>query len=303
MNKLYYEFIEDCNKLAEQIPDEQYAHIYGIPSGGVLPAYIIAQKLDIGLIQHEELNKYDPSGILIVDDLIDSGNTLKPFKNYDQAVLYRKPHSPQVMYSLEDIKDEWINLPYEKGDTGVEEHIVRIFEHIGENPTREGLKDTPERIIKSYKELFKGYDEEAMPKITTFNNGKDDIVYDEMIIDTGDFYSHCEHHMLPFFGKYWFAYIPSAEGKILGLSKISRVVDYFSAKLQIQERLTNEIVEAIWKELNEPAPLGMALVMKGEHLCKTMRGARKQGIMTTSVMKGVFKDKATARQEFLSLIK
>jgi|6_EtaG_2_1085325.scaffolds.fasta_scaffold02207_15 GTP cyclohydrolase I len=304
MNKGYIELIRDCTVLAEQIPSEQYKYVYGIPSGGVLPAFIVAQAIGISLITAEEYTQVsEKDSVLVVDDLIDSGNTLKPFKDSDQAVLYRKSHSPEVMYSVQNIKDEWIDLPYEKGDTGVEDHIIRVLEYLGEDPTRQGLVNTPKRVINSYKELFRGYDEKQLPDITIFDNGNDNIVYDEMIIDTGDYYSHCEHHMLPFFGKYWFAYIPSEKGKILGLSKISRVVDYFSAKLQVQERLTGEIVDYIWKALNEPSPLGMALIMKGEHLCKTMRGAKKKGIMTTSVMKGVFKDKAVVRQEFLSLIK
>lgn len=125
-----------------------------------------------------------------------------------------------------------------------------------------------------------------------------------MIYDTGTFYSQCEHHMLPFFGKYHFAYIPSENGNILGLSKVARVVDYFSAKLQIQERLTKEIVDYIWKELcndDMPEPIGMILVMQGEHLCKTMRGAKKRGIMKTSYLKGIFTQQE-ARNEFMQMI-
>jgi len=176
---------------------------------------------------------------------------------------------------------------------------------IGENPEREGLKDTPKRIAKMYEEIFRGYDETQKPKVTVFNNGSDGIIYDEMICDEGDFYSHCEHHVIPFFGKYYFAYIPNPKGKILGISKVARVVDYFAAKLQIQERLTHDIVNYIWKALSVDGkePLGMALIMKGEHLCKTMRGVKKKGKMITSVMKGCFKSEYETRQEFLNLIK
>jgi GTP cyclohydrolase I len=109
--------------------------------------------------------------------------------------------------------------------------------------------------------------------------------------------------MLPFFGKYWFAYIPHPNGKILGLSKVARTVDYFSAKLQIQERLVAEVVDYLETALSDKnPPLGMALMMRGEHLCKTMRGAKKQGIMTTSKLTGVFKEVVT-RNEFLNLCK
>jgi len=174
---------------------------------------------------------------------------------------------------------------------------------IGENPNRSGLLGTPLRIAEMFNELFKSYKTKP-PEITTFENGQDKIIYDEMICDEGNFYSYCEHHVVPFFGKYYFAYIPHPEGKILGISKVARVVDYFSAKLQIQERLTKEIVEYIWSKLSNNAkpPLGMALIMKGEHLCKTMRGVKKKGNMTTSVMKGVFKENRDARVEFLNLI-
>ena len=120
-----------------------------------------------------------------------------------------------------------------------------------------------------------------------------------MIIDTGYFYSHCEHHMVPFFGNYYFAYIP--DKKIVGISKIARLVDYHSAKLQVQERLTKEIVDDIEKLLK---PKGIALIMKARHLCKEMRGIKKHNSeMITSEMRGVFKNNSKTREEFLSLIK
>jgi GTP cyclohydrolase I len=189
----------------------------------------------------------------------------------------------------------------------IEELWKEILKEIGEDNNRVGLQDTPKRIAKMYKELFRGYDEDQKPKITTFPNGQDGVQYEQMIIDTGSFYSHCEHHGVPFFGDYWFAYIPSKTGKILGLSKVARVVDYFAAKLQVQERLTQEIVDCLWKELSNggPEPKGMVLVMKGKHLCKSMRGAKKEGWMTTSEVKGEFltPSKGNPLQEFLQLIK
>jgi len=188
----------------------------------------------------------------------------------------------------------------------IEQLWKELLIEIGENPDREGLKDTPKRVAKMYKELFRGYDKTQEPKVTCFHNGADGLVYDQMITDTGDYYSQCEHHGVPFFGEYYFAYIPHPKGKILGLSKVARVVDYFSAKLQIQERLVTDIVEYIWKELSKDtdySPIGMALIMKGEHLCKTMRGAKKKGTMTTNIMKGRFKNDINTRSEFLSLIK
>lgn len=181
--------------------------------------------------------------------------------------------------------------------------IVKIFEHIGENPDRVGLQDTPDRIIRMWKEIFRGYDPEQKPKITVFPNGEDGITYDSMVVDEGDFYSMCEHHMMPFYGHYWFAYIPSPKGKILGLSKIGRVVDYCAARMQVQERLNHDVVNMLKEALgDENPPLGMALVMKSHHLCKEMRGVKKKGVMTSSVLLGDFMDDPTVRAEFMNLI-
>lgn len=181
----------------------------------------------------------------------------------------------------------------------IEDNIREIIGLVGDKPKREGLLDTPKRVSKMYKEIFKGYNKDQKPKITVFDNGHDGIKVNEMIIDTGYFYSHCEHHMVPFFGNYYFAYIPNK--KIVGISKIARLVDYYSAKLQVQERLTKEIVDEIEKMLK---PKGIALIMKARHLCKEMRGVKKHNSeMITSEMRGVFNNNPKTRQEFLSLIK
>lgn len=186
----------------------------------------------------------------------------------------------------------------------IENCIQELLELIGDDNRRNGLAGTPDRVARMYQEIFRGYDENERPKITTFQNGEDGIVYDNMVIDMGDFYSVCEHHMMPFFGKYYFAYIPSKNGKILGISKIGRVVDYCSSKLQIQERLTHEIVAMLSQALGtENPPLGLALVMKGKHLCKTMRGEKKDGEMISSYMTGEFKSNSSLRAEFMSSIK
>ena len=175
---------------------------------------------------------------------------------------------------------------------------------IGDNAERTGLQDTPQRVARMFSEIYRGYDPAKKPKITTFPNGEDGIVYDSMVVDTGDFYSCCEHHMMPFFGKYYFAYLPNPKGKILGISKIGRVVDYCAAKLQVQERLTHEVVEMLADALGgDNPPLGIALVMRGEHLCKTMRGARKKGEMVSSYLTGLFQTDSALRAEFMNLIK
>lgn len=184
-----------------------------------------------------------------------------------------------------------------------QQNIIELLQYIGEDPNREGLKDTPKRILKMWKEIFRGYDKSQAPKITVFQNGMDGIIYDSMIVDSGDYYSLCEHHAMPFFGKYWFAYIPHPKGKILGLSKIARVVDYCAAKLQIQERFVSDVVSLIQKALGtEYPPLGIAFIVKGRHLCKEMRGARKQGEMVCSYLTGNFKTNPALRAELMQLI-
>lgn len=185
----------------------------------------------------------------------------------------------------------------------IELSIKRIFEHIGEDPNRPGLVGTPDRMIRMWAEIFRGYDPTQRPKITTFSNGDDGVIYDNMVLDSGTFYSVCEHHFMPFFGRYVFAYIPNPKGRILGLSKIARVVDYYAARLQIQERLVSDVVEEISSALGEEyPPLGVALVMEAEHLCKTMRGVKKQGKMVASRLTGAFKDDPTARAEFMQYV-
>ena len=180
----------------------------------------------------------------------------------------------------------------------IEGAIKTILAYIGENPEREGLIGTPDRIIRMWKEIFRGYDEKQKPKITTFSN---DMQSEDIVFDSGTYYSICEHHMMPFFGKYYFAYIPSKEGRILGISKIARVVNYCAARLQLQERLATDIVTMLDEALKGQHQ-GMAIVMRGTHLCKTMRGVRSSGEMTVSHLSGIFKNDGEARREFYKLI-
>ena len=176
--------------------------------------------------------------------------------------------------------------------------IKTIIRAIGEDPEREGLLKTPDRIMRMYKEIFRGYDDEKKPKITTFSNSAH---ISEMVFDSGEYYSMCEHHMLPFCGDYYFAYVPSPDGLILGISKVARVVGYCAARLQLQERLAREIVDMLADALNGTA-LGFAIVMRGKHLCKSMRGVRNNGNMCVSYFSGCFKDDAQLRNEFYSMV-
>lgn len=141
--------------------------------------------------------------------------------------------------------------------------------HIGEDPTRPGLLETPLRVSRMWEEIYRGYHEEP-PALKIFDNGNDGVKYHDMLTDESYFFSYCEHHMVPFFGQYFFGYIPG--DRILGLSKISRTVDYFSARLQIAERLVHDIADYFEEQLQ---PRGLILVMRARHLCKEMRGAKK----------------------------
>lgn len=180
----------------------------------------------------------------------------------------------------------------------IERAVRMLLIAIGENPDREGLIGTPDRIARMCKEIFRGYNKSEKPRITTFKN-KDE--FSGMVFDTGEYYSMCEHHILPFFGKYYFAYIPNPNGRILGISKVARVVGYCSAKLQLQEKLAKEIIAMLSDALNGDAQ-GFAIVMKGKHLCKSMRGVKNNGNMIVSYYTGVFKTNESLRREFLSNI-
>jgi GTP cyclohydrolase I len=175
--------------------------------------------------------------------------------------------------------------------------VARLLAELGEDPTREGLRDTPKRVEKSLRFLTSGYQADIDEVI---NNALFTVDYSEMVIVKDiDFYSLCEHHLLPFFGKCHIAYIPRQ--KVIGLSKIPRLVDVFARRLQVQERLTHQIAQVIEQKI---APLGVAVVMEGTHLCMSMRGVEKQNSFAlTSAMLGAFRENARTRMEFLELIK
>src|ERR1700724_1885158 len=175
--------------------------------------------------------------------------------------------------------------------------IRQLLAELGEDPSREGLLDTPKRVEKALKFLTSGYNADID---RVLNDALFTVDYSEMVIVKDiDFYSLCEHHLLPFFGKCHVAYIPS--NKVIGLSKIPRLVDVFSRRLQIQERLTNQIADTLRDKIR---PLGVAVVMEATHLCMSMRGVQKQNsFAVTSAMQGAFRANARTRMEFLELIK
>jgi GTP cyclohydrolase I len=178
----------------------------------------------------------------------------------------------------------------------VEKNVKTLLEEIGEDPSREGLLRTPHRVAKAYQFLTQGYNKDIQKIV---NGAIFEEKYDEMVIVKDiDFYSMCEHHLLPFYGKVHIAYVP--DGKIIGLSKLPRIVDVFARRLQVQERLTQEIADTLDEILR---PKGVAVVAEGYHMCMMMRGVEKQNsITTTSAVHGLFKEDARTRIEFLNLI-
>ncbi len=181
-------------------------------------------------------------------------------------------------------------------DASVQAIYAELLKRIGEDPARDGLLETPKRMEKSMAFLTKGYAESVA---SVLHGALFEVDYDEMVIVRDiEFYSLCEHHLLPFFGKAHIAYVP--QGKVVGLSKLPRIVDVFARRLQVQERLTQQIAEAIEDAI---APQGVGVVIEAQHLCMMMRGVEKQSSLTvTSSLRGVFKTQLQTRSEFLELV-
>jgi GTP cyclohydrolase I len=179
----------------------------------------------------------------------------------------------------------------------IEAGVRLILEGVGEDPSREGLLDTPRRVADMYGEIFAGLEQDPGEHFcVTFNEDHQEMV----LVRDIPLYSVCEHHLVPFIGKAHVAYVPGAHGRICGLSKIARVVDVFAKRPQVQERLTSQIADTICEHLD---PAGVIVVIEAEHLCMSMRGVRKPGTTTTtSAVRGIFKSKAATRAEAMSLI-
>ena len=199
--------------------------------------------------------------------------------------------------SLEEKEVPQTNQPSWLNQGNIEVAVHNILSNIGENPDREGLLNTPNRVARMYQELTEGYHVDAEKMI---NGAVFTVDYDEMVVVKDiDFYSMCEHHMLPFYGKAHVAYIP--DGKVIGLSKIPRIVEMFARRLQIQEQMTSQIANFVQETLN---PQGVAVVIEGAHMCAMMRGVKKDNTkMVTSKMLGCFKENEKTRAEFMSHIK
>jgi GTP cyclohydrolase I len=249
--------------------------IYGVPKNGmILSGFFNA----INVANPEEAD-------LILDDIIDSGSTKKKFKK-----LF--PKKKFVALFEKDSNVDWVNFPFEKKlDEDQNDTVIRLLQIIGEDPRREGLLDTPKRYLSAFDEFLNP----PTFNMTTFDAEKTD----EMIVQLDiPFYSFCEHHLLPFFGKGYIAYIP--DKKIVGLSKLARTLETFSRRLQNQERVTNQVADYLQENLEAK---GVAVVLKARHLCMEMRGVKTSDTNTiTSKLLGYFRTDERTRAEFLNLI-
>jgi len=254
------------------------AKIWGVPKNGLILS------LRTGF-NEDDIEKAD----VILDDIIDSGNT-------KQRIVSIFPSKPFVALYEKKEENVWYKFPWETQENDIEQNIVRILEYIGEDAKREGLIETPKRIVKSWDKLYGGYKQSPKGILSKVFTQK----YDEIVLLKNiELYSTCEHHLLPFYGKAHIAYIPN--GKVVGISKLARLLECFSRRLQIQERLCNEVVDALEENLK---PKGGACIIEAQHFCMTSRGIEKQNsVMTTSALRGAFREKQEAREELLNLIR
>ncbi len=291
---------DEITRAAEILADKiRTAHptkfkVWGIPRGGVSAAYALSAAAPwvrvVDAVEQAEI---------IIDDLIDSGYTASTWTSktgLSVATLFRK-RSSHYLYGSEIAGNDWAVFPWEGTVEGSAEDIPRrLLQFIGEDPNRGGLKETPTRFLKAWREWTAGYAQDPATVLKAFEDGADGV--DQLVIVKNiPVYSTCEHHLAPFFGTAAVGYIPS--GKIVGLSKLSRVVDVYARRLQVQEKLSNQIADAVDGILK---PKGVGVVISCRHLCMESRGIERQGSETiTSALRGCILKEDAARAEFFNL--
>lgn len=265
---------------------------YAVPRGGVPAAYLLQ-----GLVGFHITSEPADADIFI-DDLIDSGSTCE---------RYCDEYPGKPFFALIDKREgdvahagQWVVFPWEVTDEGADDSgtdvITRLLQLVGEDPNREGLLETPARVVKAWKHWCSGYGKDAGALLKVFEDGAEK--YDQMVLVKDiPIYSHCEHHLAAIIGTASIAYIPN--GKIVGLSKLSRLADMFARRLQVQERLTDQIADALVEHLQ---PVGVGVIIKARHLCMESRGVCQQGHHTvTTALRGAIKEEPQTRSEFLRL--
>ena len=294
----WHDVREAARLVAARHPDASC--VYGIPSGGIA----VAAFTGLPLVAPPEAAPLSPLAlleqygrdVLVVDDLVDSGRTLHPYaaEGLRCDALFRKPHSPDTLAPHAVEVNRWLVFPWERS-TGPEDAVVRLLEWIGEDPSREGLRDTPRRVVKAFREMTAGLGRDPAEVLgTVFTES-----CDEMVVVRGvRFSSMCEHHLLPFTGTATVGYVP--DGRVVGLSKIPRLVELFARRPQLQERLTNQVASALMQHVR---PRGVGVVIRAHHSCMGCRGVvQPDAEMVTSCMEGVLRDSPAARSELLALM-
>ncbi len=260
--------------------------VYGVPKNGMILA---------GFFRKWTITHKPEDADIILDDIIDSGQTREYYcQNFPDK------HFIALFEKTESEKNTWFVFPWESEHPGktadVGENVVRLLEYVGEDVTREGLKDTPRRVVSMFSEIFSGYNADPSTLFTTFEAK----TYDQIILLKDiELFSMCEHHMLPFFGVAHVAYIPNT--KLIGISKLARLVDIYARRLQIQERIGEQVTSTLDSYLS---PKGTVCIIEAVHMCMRMRGVSKQNsVMVTSSLTGVFRESSETRQELMALIK
>lgn len=296
LNSSYYKTI-----LELEVPPY---HVFGVPRGGITAAYAVVGALNQQIrdtwMSSELFEVTDDMDVahFVIDDLVDSGATSQRYRRLVPGApfyaLFRKEYTV-------DTAPPWLVFPWEeeedKGDASADDICTRLLQYIGEDPSRQGLEETPRRFLNAWRHWTKGYNEEPKELLKSFTDGAED--YDEMVVLSDiPAWSTCEHHLAPIFGVAHVGYIPKS--RIVGLSKINRLVDMYGRRLQVQERWTTQIANAIDEVLE---PEGVAVIIEARHLCMESRGICQQGTITrTSAVRGALKGVPEARAEFLRLI-
>ena len=301
------EFRTACDAIAKYANGKGCDTVYGIPTSGCYVALEVSNRMNCPIVNEPR------EGTVIVDDIIDSGATIRRVleehgkDSVVGVIAIRKtcslPNANSYAHVYPSTEDGYVHFPWEGTLSGPEDAVRRLIQHIGVDANDEGVHDTPRRVVKALSEMTSGY------KQSPYNIVGNAMFYaeaDEMIVVTDiPFHSLCEHHMLPFSGTATVGYIPNPspyDRKVIGLSKIPRIVHCYAKRLQIQERLTQQIADGLVNVFGPDAePAGVGVIIKAHHSCMSLRGVHSPGNMRTSCLLGVFKTDDKARNEFLKL--
>lgn len=304
MQKTFYgpeQMEQDISTLAALIRQrfgaDKLEFLVAVPRGGVPVAMALGERFPQAKVVSAFTSEMHPANTIVVDDIVDSGKTRNKFRQFLFATLHCKKDTSGVLTANDhENTPAWVHYWFEGEGGDINDSVIRQLEYIGEDVEREGLIDTPSRVVRSWETLYGGYKMDPKELITSFKEG----ACDEMVILKDiEFYSTCEHHMLPFVGRAHIAYLPG--GKVLGVSKLARLLDVYARRLQIQERIGQQVTEFLMEECEA---VGAACILEAQHLCMTSRGVQKQNsVMQTSSLRGVFKTDASARAELMSMIK